>query len=96
MRQGVEKVTRARVQLIAILPCRPRQEMSSPDQYGQRLPLGTGTARFPPDPHIGFLLAISLIALPTPGVLSVMAFHEKAGRSQVDFDLPFLKIHLSS
>ena len=27
---------------------------------------------------------------------SAMAFHEKAGPSQVDFDLPFLKIHLPS
>jgi hypothetical protein len=28
--------------------------------------------------------------------MSVMAFHEKAGPGQADFDLPFLKIHLPS
>ena len=35
-------------------------------------------------------IAITLICLPR-GDLSEMAFHEKAGRRQVDFDLPFLK-----
>jgi len=39
-------------------------------------------------------IAISLIET-QPGILSVMAFHEKAGLRQVDFDLSFLKFSLS-
>ena len=40
-------------------------------------------------------IPISLID-PEKGVLSEMAFHEKAGPRQVDFDLSFLKFHFPS
>jgi hypothetical protein len=76
-----------------MLLLRPRGTQSKPAKQARN-------RGFHPNPHRHILMPIlpatEVTVVQGPGSMSAIAFHEKAGRRQVDFDLPFLKFPFPS